>query len=68
VYAGSVDGTEEAVYRVTIIPLVWWLWFGGGILAVGGLITMWPGGPTTAVARKKEAGYAVSLAGAGQDR
>jgi cytochrome c-type biogenesis protein CcmF len=68
VYAGSVDGTEEAVDRVTIIPLVWWLWFGGGILAVGGLITMWPGGPTTAVARKKEAGYAVSLAGAGQDR
>src|SRR3954447_17445230 len=28
-YAGSVNGTEEAVYRFTINPLVWWLWFGG---------------------------------------
>jgi cytochrome c-type biogenesis protein CcmF len=68
VYAGSVDGTEEAVYRVTIIPLVWWLWFGGGVLALGGLITMWPGGPTTAVARKSEAGYGVTLAGAATER
>ncbi|MGE0354608.1 MAG: heme lyase CcmF/NrfE family subunit [Gemmatimonadales bacterium] len=64
VYAGSVGGTEEAVYRITIIPLVWWLWFGGGLLAVGGLITMWPGGPTT-VSKKAQAGYGVSLAGAG---
>jgi cytochrome c-type biogenesis protein CcmF len=64
VYAGSVDGTEEAVYRITVIPLVWWLWFGGGVLALGGLITMWPGGPATAVARKSEAGYGVTLAGA----
>ena len=68
VYAGSVDGTEEAVYRVTIIPLVWWLWFGGGVLALGGLVTMWPGGPTTAAVKRTEAGYSVTLAGAGQDR
>jgi cytochrome c-type biogenesis protein CcmF len=68
VYAGSVDGTEEAVYRVTIIPLVWWLWFGGGVLALGGLITMWPGGATTPVERKTEAGYAVTLAAAGSEK
>jgi cytochrome c-type biogenesis protein CcmF len=68
VYAGSVDGTEEAVYRITVIPLVWWLWFGGGVLALGGLITMWPGGPTTSITRKTEAGYGVTLAGAGQER
>ena len=68
VYAGSVDGTEEAVYRVTIIPLVWWLWFGGGVLALGGLITMWPGGATTPVARKTEAGYAVTLAAVGPEK
>lgn len=44
VYAGSVAGTEEAVYRVAINPLVWWVWAGGFLLAVGGLVTMWPGG------------------------
>jgi cytochrome c-type biogenesis protein CcmF len=43
-YAGSVGGTEEAVYRFTINPLVWWVWFGGFVLALGGLVTMWPGG------------------------
>jgi len=43
-YAGSVGGTEEAVYRLTINPLVWWVWFGGFVLAFGGLVTMWPGG------------------------
>ena len=31
-YAGSVDGTEEAVYRFSVNPLVWWLWFGGFVL------------------------------------
>ena len=36
VFAGSVDGTEEAVYRFTINPLVWWVWFGGFVLAFGG--------------------------------
>jgi cytochrome c-type biogenesis protein CcmF len=66
VFAGSVNGTEEAVYRVTIIPLVWWLWFGGGILAVGGLITMWPSGAPTPVERKAQAGYGVTLVGAGE--
>ena len=44
VFAGAVNGTEEAVYRFNINPLVWWVWAGGFILAFGGLITMWPGG------------------------
>ena len=44
VYAGSVEGTEEAVYRFTLNPLVLWVWIGGVVLIVGGLITMWPGG------------------------
>ena len=35
-FAGSVGGTEEAVYRFTINPLVWWVWFGGFVLAFGG--------------------------------
>jgi cytochrome c-type biogenesis protein CcmF len=43
VFAGAVNGTEEAVYRFNINPLVWWVWFGGVVLVVGGLTTMWPG-------------------------
>lgn len=53
VFVGAVNGTEEAQYRFTINPLVWWVWFGGLVLVVGGLITMWPGGGTPAVARPK---------------
>jgi cytochrome c-type biogenesis protein CcmF len=50
VYAGSVDGTERSSFRITINPLVWWVWFGGVALVVGGLVTMWPTGwqPATA--------------------
>jgi len=42
VYAGSVQGTEEAVFRFTINPLVVWLWLGGVLLIIGGITTMWP--------------------------
>ena len=52
-YAGSVGGTEEAVYRFTINPLVWWVWFGGFVLAFGGLVTMWPGGGATVTAPQR---------------
>ncbi|HEU4953738.1 MAG TPA: hypothetical protein VFT28_04160, partial [Gemmatimonadales bacterium] len=67
-YAGSVGGTEEAVYRFTINPLVWWVWFGGFVLAFGGLVTMWPGGgPVVPAARRAPARprMAESVAGAG---
>ncbi len=68
-FAGAVGGTEEAVYRFTINPLVWWVWFGGFVLAFGGLVTMWPGGgPTIApAARRGQAGYEVTLVGAGKE-
>src|SRR5881628_733285 len=49
VLAGLVNGTEQAVFRFTINPLVWWVWFGGFVLVVGGLIVLWPGGATVAV-------------------
>jgi len=65
VYAGSVAGTEEAVYRFTINPLVLWVWIGGVVLVVGGLITMWPGGVVSGTPRHKQAGYEVQLAGSG---
>jgi cytochrome c-type biogenesis protein CcmF len=61
VFAGPVNGTEEAVYRFNINPLVWWVWFGGVVLARGGIITMWPGGGPPA-ARRSVAGYGVTLA------
>jgi len=63
VYAGSVQGTEEAVYRITINPLVWWVWYGGIVLIIGGLISMWPGdGPTAASRRRAEpAGYVAQV-------
>jgi len=64
VYAGSVDGTEEAVYRFTINPLVWWVWYGGIVLVLGGILTMWPGGGGIAETRRTQAGYEATLIGA----
>jgi cytochrome c-type biogenesis protein CcmF len=62
VYAGSVEGTEEAVYRFTLNPLVWWVWFGGVLLVLGGIVTLWPGGgPTRASLRRAMEGYQVTL-------
>jgi cytochrome c-type biogenesis protein CcmF len=64
-YAGSVGGTEEAVYRLTINPLVWWVWFGGFVLAFGGLVTMWPGGGSVIpVARRAVVRPSLAEAGA----
>jgi cytochrome c-type biogenesis protein CcmF len=69
VFAGAVEGTEEAVYRFTVNPLVMWVWIGGVVLIIGGLITMWPGGtpaPAPGQQRPGQAGYQVPLAGSGQ--
>ncbi|MGH7537201.1 MAG: heme lyase CcmF/NrfE family subunit, partial [Gemmatimonadales bacterium] len=60
VLAGVVDGTEQAVFRFTINPLVWWVWFGGMIVALGGLIVMWPAGGAHTL-RPAQAGYVVKL-------
>src|SRR5881296_2673477 len=61
VLGGVVNGTEQAVFRFTINPLVWWVWYGGMVLALGGLIVMWPGGsPAT---KRSQAGYSVRLVG-----
>jgi cytochrome c-type biogenesis protein CcmF len=65
VLGGLVNGTEQAVYRFTINPLVWWVWFGGFVLVLGGLIVLWPGGAPVTVkgssATPVQAGYAVKL-------
>jgi cytochrome c-type biogenesis protein CcmF len=64
VFAGAVSGTEEAVYRFTLTPLVWWVWFGGAVLVLGGAIVMWPGAgsPASRSARRPLEGYVVKLA------
>jgi cytochrome c-type biogenesis protein CcmF len=63
VFAGAVNGTEEAVYRINLNPLVWWVWFGGLVLVLGGIITMWPSGaPVSTGVRRPQPGYAVTLA------
>ena len=59
VLGGVVNGTEQAVFRFTINPLVWWVWYGGMIVALGGLIVMWPGG--SPAVKRAQAGYAVRL-------
>src|SRR6266498_5329983 len=61
VLGGVVNGTEQAVFRLTINPLVWWVWYGGMVIALGGLIVMWPGGAPAA--KRSQAGYAVRLVG-----
>jgi cytochrome c-type biogenesis protein CcmF len=66
VYAGSPDGTERARFTVMVNPLVSWFWIGAVVLTLGGLITMWPGGPQVRTMRRKavaQAGYGVPLAG-----
>jgi len=63
VLGGVVNGTEEAVFRFTINPLVWWVWYGGMIVALGGLVVMWPGGGASPAAKRSQAGYAVRLVG-----
>jgi len=41
-----------------VSPLVWWLWFGGILLVVGGIVTLWPSaGPNRASVRRALEGY-----------
>ena len=63
VFGGSVGGTEEAVYRFTINPLVWWVWFGGLMLVVGGTVVMWPSSRLAIAHARPVAGYRAALVG-----
>jgi cytochrome c-type biogenesis protein CcmF len=56
VLAGVMDN-EVAELRITFNPLVWWVWFGGGLMAVGGLIVMWP----QAERRRTQGGYVATM-------
>lgn len=56
VFVGATD-QETAEVRLTFNPLVAWVWLGGALMAIGGLIVMWP----QAQRRRPEAGYVASL-------
>lgn len=53
----GVTGTETAEVRLTFNPLVMWVWLGGALMAIGGLIVMWP----QAERRRAQSGYVASL-------
>jgi len=57
VVLAGVIGEDTAEMRITFNPLVWWVWYGGMIMAVGGLIVMWP----QAERRRAQAGYSTVL-------
>jgi cytochrome c-type biogenesis protein CcmF len=57
----GVTGDETAEVRITFNPLVWWVWCGGMIMALGGLIVMWPQGTRAGVTRRAEGGYGVVM-------
>jgi cytochrome c-type biogenesis protein CcmF len=48
---------DTAEIRITFNPLVWWVWYGGIAMALGGLIVMWPAADRS----RAEGGYAAVL-------
>ena len=57
----GVTGEETAEIRITFNPLVWWVWYGGIIMAIGGLIVMWPQATRAGAKRHAEGGYVVVM-------
>jgi cytochrome c-type biogenesis protein CcmF len=45
--------------RITFNPLVMWVWLGGALMAIGGLVVMWPQAQRR---RAPQAGYVSVLA------
>ena len=56
VLAGVREDTAEL--RISFNPLVVWVWIGGMVMAIGGLIVMWP----QAERRRAPSGYVATLA------
>ena len=51
----GVRDDETAEIRITFNPLVVWVWIGGIIMAIGGLIVMWPQADARGAARARAA-------------
>jgi cytochrome c-type biogenesis protein CcmF len=56
VFAGS-PGPDTVAIHIYFNPLVWWVWFGGIMMAFGGIIVMWP----QATARERQGGYVAEI-------
>jgi cytochrome c-type biogenesis protein CcmF len=54
VFAGAIG--DRAEVRIAFNPLVTWVWWGGILMAIGGLIVMWP-----QEERKRQGGYVTQL-------
>ena len=54
VLAGVRDDSAEL--RITFNPLVIWVWIGGALMALGGIVVMWP-----QAERRRQSGYAAQL-------
>jgi cytochrome c-type biogenesis protein CcmF len=57
VVLAGVRGADDAEIRVTFNPLVRWVWMGGALMALGGLVVMWP----AADRKRVQSGYAAVL-------
>jgi len=53
----GVVGQDTGEIRITFNPLVRWVWSGGILMAIGGLIVMWP----QAERRRTQSGYVTTL-------
>ena len=56
VFVGT-PGEQIAEVNIRFNPLVWWVWFGGIVMTIGGLIVLWP----QAQRRRAHGGYAAVL-------
>ena len=36
------DSAETASLDVIVEPLIWWIWFGGGVMVLGTMVAAWP--------------------------
>jgi cytochrome c-type biogenesis protein CcmF len=53
----GVTEADVAEVRITFNPLVVWVWIGGMVMALGGLVVMWP----QAERRRSQSGYVATL-------
>ena len=56
VLAGVNNGRAEV--RINFNPLVVWVWHGGVLMALGGLLVMWP----QSEKKRRQSGYVAALA------
>ena len=53
----NVGGVDMAELRISFNPLVVWVWIGGFLMMIGGLVVMWP----QAQKRPVQSGYAAVM-------